>query len=107
MRDYITNKLTEKGFTLENDTFTKEITQQVPGRQMVINGQPYNEPPQEVKTKFEIELLGDGYIEEPHENITWVNWQAFRGEKKLVDYTEGLYDDDKNKFDGICNEMGI
>ena len=95
MREYITNKLQEKGFTLDNDIFTKEATQQAPGRQMVINGQLYNEPPHDVTTKFEIELLGDGYIE------------VFRGGKKFVDYTEGLYDDDKNKFDEICNELGI
>lgn len=107
MREYITNKLQEKGFTLENDTLTKEVTQQAPGRRMVINGQLYNEPSQEVTTKFEIELLGDGYIEEPHENLIWVNWRVFHGEEKFVDYTEGLYDDDKNKFDEICNELGI
>lgn len=107
MREYITNKLQEKGFTLENDIFTKEATQQAPGRQMVINGQRFDEPGQEQKFKYKVELLGTGYIEEPHEDIEWISWEIYREDVLIQGYAEGLYEDDKNKFDEICSELGI
>lgn len=107
MREYIKNKLTGLGFTEDDNKFTKEVTKQLPGRQMVINGQRFDEPGQEQKFKYKVELLGTGYIEEPHEDIEWISWEIYREDVLIQGYAEGLYEDDKNKFDLICAQLGI
>ena len=109
MRDYIINKLTELGCERENDIFSKTVTIIQPGAQMFFNGRPIQQPPQQIQMKTTVELLEDGYIENEdgsaHENIYWINIKIQQDDDVVTDQTEGLYEDEQNIFDNICDQI--
>lgn len=105
MRNYIANKLIGWEFQQDENIFLKETIHTVPGRQIVINGQRADEPPQQVHLVFRVELVGKGSIEPPPEELEWVTWQVLQNENIVSQYTEALYNNDQNRFDLICGHL--
>ena len=109
MRNYITNKLLSLGCEQNGDMFSKTTIHVQPGAQMIINGHPIQQQPQQISINIIIELLEDGYIENMdgsnHEPIYWINIKIQLEDDIVIDQTEGLYSNEQNIFDNICNQI--
>lgn len=109
MREYMTNKLLSLGCERDGDVFSKTTIITQPGAQMIINGHPVQQPPQQIPIKTTVELLEDGYVENMdgsnHEILYWINIKVQQGDDTVIDQTEGLYSNEQKTFDSICNQI--
>lgn len=112
MNDYIKTKLTELGFTCEQDgeriTYKnlKHVRQQ--GQVMIINGTRQEIPGQVTPIEHEIVVLGEGWVEDSNGDQTpllFINFKTSVNNEPILDYFEGFYMDKIEDFDKIFNQI--
>ena len=113
IRSFIINKLKSLGFEQDGDVFTKQIIAHESGSVMIINGRKYEQPGRQYAVTFKFELVCQGWIETPREDIEWVSIEMSTPSQEpglvtiLGEAMEGFYSNDHQLFEYICNRLGL
>lgn len=97
--------LLQEGFKIQESYYIKELKTETPGRMMVINGQPIQEPPTTIITKITIEDFGDGYIESDGGNKREFTEYSFKIEQSGIEngVVVAIYWDDADEIKKYLN----
>lgn len=112
LAEHIETKLTGLGFTKEqyDERIIYKQSKQMRehGQVMIVNGHKQEMPGQVFNMEFEIDIKGEGWVENNDEEkipILFVNFKSKVGDNVIVDYFEGLYLDRIEDFDKIINQI--
>ena len=111
LREYlISNKFRPEA---DEKTFILERKFQVPGQQIIINGQAMQQSGQELIRTVMVEFFGPGYVrgsdetEEPFEEVRIKIEELMAGGKSgnVQELIEGLYDEDFDRIKGLLEKI--
>jgi hypothetical protein len=94
-----------KDFTLkEENVFTKNITKQLPGQTIIINGQQIQQAGQVINVQFVVELFGDVCIDD-EESQLMIHFTMLQDNRVIRELFESFYLDDIEKFKLVYNQF--
>ncbi len=83
--------------------YKKTITKHKPGRQMIINGQSFTEPDQDVNIDIEVHYLGGG--SDNDKPLHTVLFYHKKDEEILFEHGGVFYEDDMSELDYIVSKV--
>lgn len=109
LRNAINEKLSYYGFSKNDNTWIRVLTQQTGGSTMAINGQVFQQPGQTIETKmifsivydFDVEFLDTGF----KENSICIRYQVTQNGQSIAEHETNIYADEYQLFDELCNRV--
>lgn len=87
----------------DKNTFTKEIIHQLPGQSIIINGQQINQPGQTINLKLQVEIFGDGYVDD--EEFTMLHFTIKQEDKVIRELFESFYNNEVDRFTLVTQQF--
>lgn len=94
-----------KDFTSNGENvYTKNITKQLPGQTIIINGQQIQQAGQVINVQFVVELFGDVYIDD-EESQLMIHFTILQNNRVIRELFESFYLDDIEKFKLVYSQF--
>ena len=94
-----------KDFTFNGENvFTKNITKQLPGQTIIINGQQMQQAGQIINIQLVVELFGDVYIDD-EESQLMIHFTMLQDNRVIRELFESFYLNDIEKFKLVYNQF--
>ena len=102
--DQVVSLLAQAGFEGEDNKYTLEKIARQPGQTVIINGQRMEQPGREYKIIYDIEIVGDGCIENEDGSID-ANFTQIRFSIGDQEYEECFRWDNFEWFNKVFNQI--
>lgn len=94
-----------KDFTSNEDNiFTKNVTKQLPGQTIIINGQQMQQAGQIINVQFVVELFSDVYVDD-EESQLMIHFTILQDNRVIRELFESFYLNDFEKFKLVYNQF--
>lgn len=94
-----------KDFTSsEKNIFTKNVTKQLPGQTIIINGQQMQQAGQIINVQFVVELFSDVYVDD-EESQLMIHFTILQDNRVIRELFESFYLNDFEKFKLVYNQF--
>ena len=95
--------LIAKGFSGNNNIWTKSFSAQTQSSVMIINGQRMEQPGQPIQILYKLEVIGDGEVS--GDQFSQINFKIQQGKEVVVDLEECIYYDELKLINEIINKL--
>ena len=92
-----------RGFSFNDDMYSKRFQFQQQGTTMFINGQQMVTPGQIVNVEYIVHMLGQGFVDDEPFEMIW--FMVKQNNETTLEYNQSFYYDDLREFESICNKI--